>query len=89
MVTLTDHAATVVRGLIEQPGFASGTGLRIAANTARHTLMFSLVSTPASDDIIVESHGVTMFLDQGAAQMLDGKILDATTEADGKLKFMI
>jgi len=89
VVTLTDHAATVIRDLVRQHGLSGGTGLRIVADTTRHTLMFSLVTVPAPTDTVVEHGGAVVFLDPAATVILDRKALDAAIGAQGKAQFSI
>jgi iron-sulfur cluster assembly protein len=89
MVTLTDHAATAIRNLTAQPGAAERPGLRIATDASRGSLTLSLAVTPAQGDAVVESDGATLYLDPGAATALDGKALDASTDAEGQVRFTV
>ena len=48
----------------------------------------SVVSQPAEDDEVIEEEGARVFLDQQAAIILDGKVLDSVIE-DGRATFAI
>ena len=85
MLTLTPTAAEVVRTLVEQsPAHGSG-GLRIAASDDTGDgleLELSLVGEPEALDETVEQEGATIYLDPGAAELLDDKLLDAQVAED-------
>jgi iron-sulfur cluster assembly protein len=38
--------------------------------------------SPAADDAVVETEGTRLYLDEGAAAFLDGKVLDADEDGD-------
>lgn len=85
MLTLTSTAAEVVRRLVDQSPAPESSGLRIAAG--EHTgqgvpLEISLVVEPEADDETVEQSGATVYLDPGAAELLDDKLLDAQVSED-------
>jgi Fe-S cluster assembly iron-binding protein IscA len=91
VLTLTETAAEVVRTLVEQSETPDSGGLRIAA--AQSTidgieLELSLVGEPEALDETVEQEGATVYLDPGAAELLDDKLLDAQV-ADDHVTFVL
>ena len=88
MLTMTDNAADVVQKIVEQTVAEDQAGLRISQAEDE-----SLALTPAPDsepgDQVVEENGARVFLDAGAAAVLDDKILDAKVEADGSVQFAV
>jgi Fe-S cluster assembly iron-binding protein IscA len=86
MLTLTDNATTIVKSITAQPG---ANGLRISAEGVSDGLAVATASEPEAADQVVEQDGATVFLDEGAAQQLDDKILDAGVDAAGNLQFSL
>ncbi|HYH34462.1 MAG TPA: Fe-S cluster assembly protein HesB [Nocardioides sp.] len=88
MLTLTENASTVVKGIAEQ--IPDATGLRI---TAGQTQPPSFDVAPAAGaepgDAVVEQEGATVYLDGGAAQELDDKVLDASVDPEGRVEFAL
>ena len=85
MLTLTPTAAEVVRTLVEQSPDPESGGLRIAAGEDAGEgveLELSLVGEPEALDETVEQEGATVYLDPGAAELLDDKLLDAEVAED-------
>ena len=85
MLTLTPAAAEVVRTLVEESAAPDSGGLRIAA--AEETsdgvaLELTLVEEPAPEDERIEQEGANVYLDAGAAELLDDKLLDAQVGED-------
>jgi iron-sulfur cluster assembly protein len=85
VLTLTPTAAEVVRTLVEQSPDPESGGLRIAAGDEGGEgveLELSLVGEPEALDETVEQEGATVYLDPGAAELLDDKLLDAQVAED-------
>ena len=86
MLTLTPTAAEVVRTLVEQSPDPDSGGLRIAAASDAGgegvELELSLVGEPEALDETVEQEGATVYLDPGAAELLEDKLLDAQVAED-------
>jgi Fe-S cluster assembly iron-binding protein IscA len=85
VLTLTPTAAEVVRRMVEQSHVQESGGLRIAAGEdtgAGVPLELSLVGEPEALDETVEQSGATVYLDAGAAELLDDKLLDAQVAED-------
>ena len=80
-VTLTERAATHVSNFLTKRG--KGIGLRLGVRTSgcsgmAYRLEFADVSEP--DDILFESHGVTVLIDPKSLPYLDGTELDFARE---------
>ena len=91
MLTLTPTAAEVVRHLVEESPAPDSGGLRIAAGEETGEgipLEISIVDEPEPADERVEQEGATVYLDQGAAELLDDKLLDAQV-ADDHVTFVL
>ena len=85
MLTLTHTAAEVVRTLVDQSASPGSAGLRIAASEdplEGVALELTLVGEPEALDETVEQEGATVYLDPGAAELLDDKLLDAQVAED-------
>jgi Fe-S cluster assembly iron-binding protein IscA len=84
MLMLTRDAAQAIRALTEAP---LTEGVRISMtpqplNGSGPALQIGLVPGPDVRDVVVEAEGARIFLEAGAAQALDDKILDADVEDD-------
>lgn len=88
VLTMTDNAADVVKKIVDQNVADDQAGLRISQAVDQ-----SLALTPAPEsepgDQVVEENGARVFLDEGAAAVLDDKVLDAKVEADGSVQFAV
>lgn len=88
MLTLTENASTIVRDITTQPGLPEGAGLRITSQ-ASDAFEIAPADHGEAADQVVEQGGATLYLDQGAALLLDDKILDAAVDPDGKVEFAL
>jgi iron-sulfur cluster assembly protein len=88
MLTLTENATTVVKGIADQVPEAAG--LRITGGPAEQP---SLEVAPAAaaepGDATVEQEGATVYLDENAVLLLDDKILDARVDDEGRVEFAL
>lgn len=94
MLTLTDSATTVMKTLIERTPDAPDAALRISvsevASEAGATALSLAVASKAEPlDIVIESAGATIFVEQNAALVLDDKVLDAQVDDEGSVQFTI
>ena len=89
MLTVTDNAVTEIRNLIDQPQVPDDGGLRITSDAGAGSLTLSLAATPAEDDTVVDASGARLFLDAGAAELLDDKTLDAVQDQNGQVQFAV
>jgi Fe-S cluster assembly iron-binding protein IscA len=85
VLTLTPTAAEVVRRLVDQSPAPDSAGLRISAADESDdgvALELALVGEPDDMDETIEQGGATVYLDPGAAELLDDKLLDAQVAED-------
>jgi Fe-S cluster assembly iron-binding protein IscA len=90
MLTITDAAAEVIRGLSSQADGSADAGVRIAsqAETAG-ALTLSVANGPENTDKVIETGGARLFLDPTAANLLDDKALDADVDSQGAVAFLV
>ena len=89
MLAISDSAAEAIRGLVAGPEVPDSAGLRIATHpTAESSFEASVAATPAEDDEVVEEQGAQVFLEPGAAALLQDKRLEAQIEG-GQVTFAI
>ena len=90
MLTLTDSAVSAIRSLTSQPDLPGETGLRIMAQgEGPPSFQLALAEGPVAGDQVVEEGGARVFLEAGAAEVLDDKALDAQVNEQGDLAFRI
>ena len=85
MIQLTDSAANAVRSAIAG---AAGpiAGLRLQVETggcAGYKYMMGLVDEAQPGDILVERHGVKVFVDPSSASLLSGTVVDFVVSVEG------
>jgi iron-sulfur cluster assembly protein len=83
MLRLTDTAIKAIRALTDEPGTPKDAGIRIAHEDDAGFLGLRIAAEPADGDQIVEAGGARVFLEPGAAAMLDGSSLDALLDETG------
>jgi iron-sulfur cluster assembly protein len=90
MLTLTENAASAVKGLTTRIPDTHEGGLRIR-NTDAQDASFELALVPAPDaeDAIVEVEGARVFVDPVVVDALDDRVLDATVAEDGSIRFAL
>ena len=88
VLTMTDNAAEVVQKIVEQTVADDQAGLRISQE-ADESLALAPAAASEPGDQVVEDNGARVFLDEGAAAVLDDKVLDAKVEADGSVQFAV
>jgi Fe-S cluster assembly iron-binding protein IscA len=81
---LTQEAAETIRRLIETPG---ADGLRISRppesqNGSGPDLQIELVAGAEPDDAVVEADGVRIYLDAGAEETMEDKVLHADVSGE-------
>jgi iron-sulfur cluster assembly protein len=92
VLNLTDRAQSSIRQILVQNDLPDSAGLRIVNEPAAggdEQLGLTLAALPAEDDAVVEEGGARVFLDQGAAVLLDDKTLDAGADAEGMVQFAL
>ena len=92
MLTLTENAAEAIKGLVE----SEDAGLRISTEEGEDDgvgIRLEVAEAALEGDKVVVEHGAHVFLDAGAALILDNRVLDVTTRAErvseGQILFAI
>ncbi|RAY15659.1 Fe-S cluster assembly protein HesB [Actinomadura craniellae] len=91
MLTLTDGAVQVIRTVTTHPELPPQTGIRIATSgiDGSNALNLSVAPAPEAGDQVVEAEGARVYLEPGAAELLDDKTLDAEVDPQGDVAFTI
>ncbi len=92
MLTLTRTASDAVRKLVADTEVDEETGgLRISPSDADAQgggLALALVNGPEATDDEIDANGAHVFLEPSVAELLDGRVLDATFDG-GRVRFML
>jgi Fe-S cluster assembly iron-binding protein IscA len=92
MLAMTDNAAQAINALTEHEGHSEG-GLRMAvADASEGELQLALAVSDApetGDKVLGSETGAKVFLDEGAAEFLDDKVLDVRQDEEGQLSFAV
>ncbi len=91
MLAITEAAAEAIKGVASSQGAPDGAGLRIATppeGAPEGGLEVSLAAVPAEDDEVIDEGGAHVFLESGAAEALDDKLLDARV-GGGRVRFTV
>ena len=81
MLTLTANAAEAIKGLVE----SEDAGLRISTEEGEDDgvgIRLEVAEAALEGDEVVVEHGAHVFLDAGAALILDNQVLDVTTRGE-------
>lgn len=90
MLTLTENAATAVKGLTTRIPDPEAGGLRIRnTDAAEASFELTLVPAPNSEDAVVEVDGARVFVDPVVVDALENRILDARIDEDGSVRFAL
>ena len=84
MLAITDLAAEAIKTLTTDAELPDGGGLRIAAPDPQEGLELTLAGQPAQNDVVLSGDGVSVFLEPGAAEVLDDKVLDVQRRHRGR-----
>ncbi|MCT2400305.1 HesB/IscA family protein [Novosphingobium mangrovi (ex Huang et al. 2023)] len=85
MIELTDSAVQAVRSAIEKAE-AQPAGLRIqveAGGCAGYKYMMGLVGSPDADDAVIQSGGVSVFVDPTSQPLIAGTTIDFVVALEG------
>lgn len=87
MLTLTDNAADVIRGIVDSADeeLPAETGLRISTEVTDGQgaqLSISVVGGPQDGDDTIEENGALVYLSSKASLLLHDKVLDAQAHED-------
>jgi len=88
MITLTTEATDAIRELVGNAELPDSGGLRLdmndgTMNSAPPSLALTLVEAPATGVEVIDEDGVHVYVSEQAAPLLDGKEIDARSEAGG------
>ena len=90
MLILTEEAVAAIRTLTAGPGpNENGSGLRIIHLDSAGALALSIAPGPASGDEVIQTDGVRVFLQPGAAAMLSDRALSARIDEQEGVVFRI
>ncbi|SNY25593.1 hypothetical protein [Paractinoplanes atraurantiacus] len=90
MFTVSDSATAAIRHIVSQAGVPDGAGLRIAANQDHSALSIAVAPLPEPGDTVFQAGSdAALFIADGAGDLLDDKIIDAHTEDDGRVQFVL
>lgn len=85
MLALTEQAATVIKGIVDDSQIGPDGGLRISGTVEGNgeaSLEFSVAESPIEGDDVVEDGGATVYLDEIASAVLSDKTLDVSSHDD-------
>jgi iron-sulfur cluster assembly protein len=88
MLILTEEAVAAIRTLTAGPG-PNESGLRIIHLDSAGALALSISSGPESGDEVIQTGGVRVFLQPGAAAMLSNHALSARIDEQEGVVFRI
>jgi iron-sulfur cluster assembly protein len=90
VLALTENAIEAVKTVVWSTDSPTELcGLRVVApHGAEEDLELNVARLPAEDDEVIEERGARVFLEPGAAALLDDKVLDATVVYD-RVEFTI
>ncbi|RIK17315.1 MAG: HesB/YadR/YfhF-family protein [Acidobacteria bacterium] len=83
MLTVTENAQEVVRGLTSDETMPDSAGLRLALAEDPTQLEVSVVQQPEATDQVVEGTSVPVYVAENATEVLDDKTLDAAQTEQG------
>lgn len=83
MLTVTENAQTLVKGLTENADLPETGGVRLAMADDQAQLTVSLVTAPEETDQLAEGGDARVYVAEDAAEALDGHALDATQTPEG------
>jgi iron-sulfur cluster assembly protein len=90
MLTLTDGAVLAIRSLTSQSDLPEETGLRIMRQgDGASSFRLVLTEGPVAGDEVVETGGARVFVEAGAAAVLEDQALDAQVNEQGSIAFRI
>ncbi len=88
MLTMTENAVDVVKKIVDQNATEDEAGLRISQAPDESLALTPAVTSEPGDQVVL-ADGARVFLDEGAAALLDDKVLDAKVGEDGAVQFAV
>ena len=89
MLTMTQTAAEAVKQIVARVPQAEDGGVRIRDTGTETGFELSVAPDPQPHDTIVVTDGARVFLDEGASNALEDRVLDAELDADGGVRFAL
>jgi iron-sulfur cluster assembly protein len=89
VLTLTDRAAETIRALTSQPGVPQDTGLRMSLQGGAAGALTLSLEPAQPDDAVVEDAGARVFIQQGAAVIVEDRELDGQFNDQGQATFTL
>jgi iron-sulfur cluster assembly protein len=90
VLAITPEALAIIQRVTTHPRLEPTSGLRIAGDAdAGSHLLIRVVNRPSSEDKVLEREGGRLYLGPGAIQRLHGHELDAVTDRDGSVRFVL
>ena len=87
MLTVTENAVTIIRGLLASADRADHGGLRIGVKSDAD-LGVEIAAAPMAHDDVIEDGGARVFLDPVASPQLSRRELDVVLQ-DGRVSFVV
>jgi iron-sulfur cluster assembly protein len=85
MIVLTDEAAAAVKSAMFRAGKTEG-GLRVVVESggcAGYKYLIGLDSEPRSDDTVIETSGINLFIDPDSQPLLSGMTIGFVESLEG------
>ena len=90
MLTITDEALAVMRRVTAHSTMEPTSGLRISRHSdSAEPLQVRAVHRPRPGDTVQERDGALLYLGPDAAHRMEGRELDAVTDSDGRVQFIL
>lgn len=91
MLTISENAAEVIKMLLANNDQPESSGLRIASTAEGQDVGFqaSIADEPGSEDEVIETGGVRVFLEPDAAEVLGDKVLVAQQNDSGQVELAV
>lgn len=90
MLTMTKEARTAVESIVANANATETGGVRIAEDgSGNNGFALSVTPEPLAEDTVVDDGGARVFLDEAASVALDDKVLDATPDDQGAVRFAL
>lgn len=83
MLTVSENAQAVVKGLTDSEELPPTAGVRLAVGPDQSQLEVSVVREPEATDVAAEAGDGNVYLADNAAPLLEGQMLDATQTDEG------
>ncbi|QDO86902.1 Fe-S cluster assembly protein HesB [Ornithinimicrobium ciconiae] len=83
MLTVSENAQAVVKGLTEAEELPDTAGVRLAVGPDQSRVEVSVVREPQATDVAVEAGDGNVYLAEDAATLLESQTLDAAQTQEG------